>query len=84
MHTNDPHSFILNDYERKIIYSCSSKAMSVKELGNILNIPYSGGDMKRAMTRLLQLKLVEYTVPDFHRSYSQRYKATQKGREAIR
>lgn len=83
MNPNDTNSFKLSELELKIISSCSAKSLGVKDLAPILNIPHASGDMKRAITRLLQLELIEYTVPAFHRSYSQRYRTTRKGKACL-
>jgi DNA-binding MarR family transcriptional regulator len=81
---NDAVSINLNELELKILSSCAVKALGVKDLAVLLAIDYSGGDMKRAITRLLQLKLIEFTVPEFRRSYAQRYRITLKGKKYVR
>lgn len=83
MDTNDVNAFLLNELERNILQSCSGKARGVKELGELLSVGYSSGEMKRSISRLLQLELIEYTVPAFQRSYSQRYRTTLKGKKYI-
>ncbi|HJU45667.1 MAG TPA: hypothetical protein VJ647_02735 [Chitinophagaceae bacterium] len=84
MNANTPAPVQLNDIEEKIIRYCSGKPRGVKELAEILSIGHSSGDMKRAVSRLLQLKLIEYMVPEFYRSYSQRYRTTIKGKEYLK
>lgn len=83
MNVNETDSIRLNEIEFKIISSCCGKPRGVKDMAEMFSISHSGGEMKRAISRLLQLKLIEYTIPEFYRSYSQRYKTTQKGREYL-
>ena len=79
---NDP-AIPLSALERKIITSCSVKPLGVKEMAQLFSIDYASGDMKRAITRLLQLQLIEYVVPEYNRSYAQRYRTTQKGKKYL-
>lgn len=83
MNVNEKDAIRLNEIEFKIISTCCGRPRGVKDMAEMLSIGYSSGEMKRAISRLLQLKLIEFTIPEYYRSYSQRYKTTQKGREYL-
>lgn len=84
MNTNEPESFTLNDTEQKIAVFCAEKPRTVRDLAALLDIKHGSGEMMRSTNRLLQLKLIEFTIPGYNRSYAQRYRTTPKGKEYLR
>jgi len=74
----------LNETERKIILLCKDKELSKKEIVEKLGYEKVYGNLKKALSRLISLEILVYTIPDKPNSRNQRYNVTAKGKELIK
>ena len=56
------------------------KNLSTKELSIKLGQKSISGHLKKVIAKLLEDKLIEWTIPDKPKSSRQKYRLTQKGR----
>ena len=74
----------ITDTQVKIVPECATDPMSKKEIAEILGHSTVPGNVKKAMTELIDHGLLEYTIPDRPGSKPQRYRTTEKGIEFLR
>lgn len=70
--------------EEKILSLCTENPKSKFELAKSLGYESVPGNIKRAVQKLLQEKLLEYTIPEKLRSRNQKYKITLRGMTAFK
>ena len=58
--------------------------LASREIANVLGHKKLSGAVKRAISRLLDQELIEYTIPEKPKSSLQKYKLTEKGRVWLR
>jgi ATP-dependent DNA helicase RecG len=73
----------IRDIERRILEICSESSKSTADLLNFLGYKSRTGNFKRAVSRLLEIGLIEMTVPTKPRSKQQKYRLTEKGQRLI-
>ncbi len=71
---------VLTDLDWDILATCSSGERSGKELALAAGYQTRTGNFKKGLQRLIDLELVELTIPDKPTSSRQRYRITHKGR----
>lgn len=70
----EQRDILLNKREEKILELLAQGPLSKKELSNYLGYGDKSGNLKRAICKLLEHKLITYTVPSNIRSRKQKYK----------
>jgi ATP-dependent DNA helicase RecG len=73
----------IRDIERRILEICSESSKSTADLLNFLGYKSRTGNFKRAVSRLLEIGLIEMTVPTKPRSKQQKYRLTEQGQRLI-
>jgi predicted HTH transcriptional regulator len=68
----------LNETEKKILYYLQDNNLSSKELSNRLGLKSLSGSFKKAIKHLLEMNLIEYTIPEKPKSKNQKYKLKDK------
>ena len=74
----------MTNVEERILASCVSEPRSTPELLHALGYKSRTGNFKRALTRLLDAGYLEMTMPDAPRSKKQKYRLTDRGRDALK
>ncbi len=69
----------LNEIEIKIINYCKDNPKSKMELATILGYDNVTGNLKRAVNKLVNIGLIEFTIPEKKTSINQKYRITKKG-----
>lgn len=69
----------LSNVDRKILEACTSGEKNSEELLHALGYKERTGNFKKSVSRLLELNLIEMTIPDKPRSKNQKYRLTKKG-----
>ncbi len=70
----------LTDREWDILVACGTGEMTGKDLARVAGYQTRTGNFKKGLRRLVELGLVELTIPDKPTSSRQRYRITPKGR----
>jgi predicted HTH transcriptional regulator len=68
----------LTETEKKILYYLQDSSLSSKELSNRLGLKSLSGSFKKAIKHLLEMNLIEYTIPEKPKSKNQKYKLKDK------
>jgi ATP-dependent DNA helicase RecG len=71
----------LSETEQKTLQFCQHKPLSNKEIFIALGYKSLSGNLKKALKRLQEIGLLQYTIPDKPRSQHQQYMLTQKGQK---
>jgi len=71
----------MNNFERKILEFCSEEPKSAADLLESLGYKSRTGNFKRAISHLLNVGLLEMTIPSKPTSKKQKYRLTHKARE---
>jgi len=74
----------LSAIELQMISACDEGPAGSNELLNAVGYKTRTGNFKNSLSRLLELGMIEMTIPDKPRSSKQRYRLTPKGRDALR
>jgi len=69
--------------DMSLLTACLNKPMTAKELMIAAGYRTRTGNFKRSLKKLLQANLLELTISDRPRSRLQKYRLTDKGREAL-
>jgi len=80
---NSIENIEVNGLSLNILLVLDLRVQSSKDIAKNLNIETKHGAMKRAMKRLRELKLIEYTIPDKPNSSKQEYRLTKKGQRLV-
>ena len=67
----------LNDTEKKVLEFLSIENLSSAQLVQKLGLKSLSGSLKNAIRHLLEIKLIELTIPDRPKSPNQKYKTKQ-------
>lgn len=67
-----------------MICALRSQSLSTAELVRFLGMASRTGSLKRTIAELMELGVIEYTIPDKPTSRLQKYRLTQKGRLLLR
>ncbi len=73
----------LTDTEWRLLSCCRAEARGTSELLEALGHKSRTGSFKRSLAHLLELELLEMTIPDKPRSRLQRYRLTTAGRALL-
>ena len=73
----------LSDVEQKILFACKDRPRSSPDLLALLGYENRTGNLKKALTRLRAIGLLDWTIPEKPRSKNQRYRMTAKGRRML-
>lgn len=65
--------------ERHILRVCSEQPISSAEIAEALGHKSLSGNVRKALPRLREAGLLEYTIPDKPKSHLQKYRLTEKG-----
>jgi ATP-dependent DNA helicase RecG len=74
----------LSAIERQVLSTCEWEPAGSNDLLDAVGYETRTGNFKNSLSKLIDLGLVEMTIPDKPRSSKQRYRITPKGREALR
>ena len=74
---------VLSKVERDIIAACQINDQSGSELLAKTGYTTRTGNFKKTLTKLVDQRLVEMTIPDKPRSRKQRYRLTKLGRGVL-
>lgn len=74
----------LTDTDKKILAALAAKPLSRSLLLAALGYSQPTGNYKAAMSKLLQTRLIEPTIPDKPNSRLQQYRLTANGKEALK
>lgn len=74
----------MSDTEMAVLRSCAAGSVSTPGFFNTLGYGSRTGNFKKALARLLEMGLVEMTLPDRPRSSKQKYRLTAKGKDVLR
>ena len=74
----------LSATEQRILSACALQPRTGKELLAAAGYSQRTGNFKRAVERLLSLRLVAYTLPDVPQSRLQKYQLTALGRQWLK
>ncbi len=81
--SNDPVFESLTETEQQILEACAEAAQRPSDLMEKLGHASRTGSFKRAISRLMEIGLLERTLPDVPRSKKQQYRLTDKGKRLI-
>lgn len=70
----------LSETEKQILVYLRERNLSSKELVESLGLKALSGNLKKAIKHLLELGLIEYTIPDKPKSSRQKYRLKMKAR----
>lgn len=70
----------LTDRDWDVLIACGTGEMTGKDLARVAGYQTRTGNFKKGLQRLVELGLVELTIPDKPTSSRQRYRITPKGR----
>ena len=73
----------ISEIESRIIEICSESPKSTPELLQALGYKNRTGNFKRAVSHLLEMDLLEMTIPTKPRSKKQKYRLTENGQEML-
>jgi ATP-dependent DNA helicase RecG len=73
----------MSGIECKILESCAENPKSTSDLLNFLGYKSRTGNFKRTVSHLLEMGLIEMTVPTRPRSRKQKYRLTDTGRQVL-
>lgn len=73
----------LSSAEVKILQQCENNALNVREIAEHLGTKATTGGFRRALSKLLKLGLIAYTIPAKPNSRLQKYRITPSGYEYI-
>lgn len=73
----------ISEIESRIIEICSESPKSTFELLRALGYKNRTGNFKRAVSHLLEMDLLEMTIPTKPRSKKQKYRLTENGQEML-
>jgi ATP-dependent DNA helicase RecG len=65
----------------QILAACANAPLSSAEISTALGHKQLSGNLRKALPRLRQAELLEFTVPDKPKSRLQKYRITSKGRK---
>jgi len=71
----------LNDTEKKVLEFLNFENLSSAQLVQKLGLKSLSGSLKNAIRHLLEIKLIELTIPDKPKSRNQKYKTRKKNNE---
>ncbi len=74
----------LTDTDQKILTALAAQPLGRSPLLSALGYSQPTGNYKAAMTKLLQARLIEPTIPDKPNSRLQQYRLTEKGRSVLK
>lgn len=74
----------LTETDKKILAALASRPLSRSPLLSHLGYRQPTGNYKMAMTKLLQAKLIELTLPDKPNSRLQQYRLTAQGKDLLK
>jgi len=66
--------------DEHILAACAVTALSSAEIAHALGHKQLSGNLRKALPRLREAGLIEYTVPESHNSRLQKYRLTEKGK----
>ncbi len=69
--------------ERRIMQACAERPLSSAEIAEALGHKSLSGNVRKALSGLREAGLLEYTIPDKPNSRLQKYRLTEKGRNAL-
>ncbi|ANT63918.1 hypothetical protein Ptc2401_00103 [Prosthecochloris sp. CIB 2401] len=69
--------------ERRIMQACAERPLSSAEIAEALGHKSLSGNVRKALSGLREAGLLEYTIPDKPKSRLQKYRLTEKGRNAL-
>lgn len=69
--------------ERRILQVCAERPLSSAEIAEALGHKSLSGNVRKALPALRDAGLLEYTIPDKPKSRLQKYRLTEKGRNAL-
>lgn len=73
----------LNKTEHQILKACTQGEKSSRELLDILGYKTRTRNLRDALSHLLKLGLITYTIPDRHRHPDQKHTITKLGRKKL-
>lgn len=73
----------LQNWEFSLLWVCANRDATSAELLEAAGYSSRTGNFKRGLEKLVNLGLLEMTVPDKPRGNKQRYRLTAKGREFL-
>ncbi len=73
----------LTDVEKRILGTTAQGPQATSEIVRQLGYKSVPGNVKKALPHLIELGLLEYTIPDKPNSRLQRYRLTQKGNDYL-
>lgn len=73
----------LANWQLSILAACATGDQTGKQLLEAAGYKTRTGNFKKGLQRLVEQRLIEYTIPDRPNSRLQKYRLTQKGRQAV-
>lgn len=78
-----PSETLINEVQHKILYALCNDVLSTSALAKAVGISQAKDIRRRYLRLLLDMGLVEYTIPNKPNSKYQQYRLTVKGRELV-